>query len=195
MVNEEILSMGTHKRSPRVEALENKALLSGAGMRAAPPAAALVLPPTTGQPHALTGQVEGRWKIEPGNPDVGMTLSLEGSGTVSPLGSVHSTGTLHGTGFVKSGHSIGMLTLHNALGSVTIKLTGTPPQAGFSGFAMHYSFKILGGTGQYQGAHGQGKATLQELVIDPPGPQPVGSPPILVGPVFILHLTTAVPGM
>jgi len=184
--------MKRHARRPRIENLEDKALLSAAGIGAQNAPIILVPPPANHHHIALNGEVGGTWTIQMVNPDVGRAQTLTGSGTVQPLGKVGATGTLQATGFIAKGRAGGMLTLSNAQGSVTIKLTG-PPQPGFSMLPRQFTFKIVAATGKYKGATDQGSASLTEVeAACSPLPTPImASLPIIVGPIFSLTLHSA----
>ncbi len=143
------------RRRPQLEALEAMTLLS-----AAMPHGAAQVAASSHKVHlALNGSIGGPNSSTVTNPDVGASLSLDGSGRVAPLGQVSSTGSLHMTGFIKTGHATGTLTLEGPKGSVTLALEG-PSQAGFSGPPSALTYTITGGTGPYAGATGRGTATL-----------------------------------
>jgi hypothetical protein len=182
------------RHCPRLEPLENKALLSAVDMMVtASEAPVLLLPKVAHHQIALNGSVSGPWTVTPGIPDIGSSQTLTGSGTVKPLGQVSASGTLHLTGFIAVGHATGTLTLTNARGSVTLQLTGKP-QRGFSGPPMQLTFKIVKATGHYAGSTGSGTAMLTEVVADAVPPVSTSTPtnlPIIIGPIFNLTLHSA----
>jgi hypothetical protein len=99
-------------------------------------------------------------------PDVAIALkgtitgisALDGSGTVSPLGSVTSSGYLTSRGAEPVRFS-GSITLAGSHGTITAKLYGilAGPERPFEPVSLTYT--ITGGTGAYQGDSGSGYAT------------------------------------
>jgi hypothetical protein len=73
----------------------------------------------------LGGQLIGRMTPRSSLADVGRSYLLTAAGTVSPLGHLRASGTAAGTGFIRSGHTRLMLTLHPSGGTVT--LSGESP--------------------------------------------------------------------
>jgi hypothetical protein len=82
-------------------------------------------------------------------PDTGMRYDLTGTGKLDLTGPVKVSGYVQTTGFVASGHASGSITFTNALGSLTLGLTG-PTQPGFAPLPVHFTFTVTGGTGAYQ---------------------------------------------
>lgn len=149
---------GRDRRANRVgvvvESLEGRAMLS--------PVAATAPVPTKlvmGASYLdIRGSALGSLKHPIGNPDGGKVDAIHGSGLLKGLGSTTIDGSLHGTGFIRSGHLSGTLTLSNAHGSVTLKLDG-PAAKGFSPpTSGPYHFTITSGTGAY--AHDTGTGTV-----------------------------------
>jgi hypothetical protein len=104
---------------------------------------------------ALSGTVEGQ-------------TPLDGSGTVSPLGVVTSTGTLKARG----GEPVtftGTVTLVGATGSVTATLFGRQFGATRPGEKVNLTYTITGGTGAFQGASGSGSAVFSPIITSPSG--------------------------
>lgn len=108
----------------------------------------------------LQGSAHGSLTKIVGNPDVGTTVKLQGSGVVSGLGSVHVRGMIHGTGFIANGHVQGSITLSNAKGSFTLQLQ-SPTSGGFTAPGSGtYTFTSSKGTGAYQHDFGNGTVDL-----------------------------------
>jgi hypothetical protein len=72
-------------------------------------------------------------------------------------------GEVDAVGFVLHGHAGGTLTLANAKGSVTLRLTG-PEQNGFATLPSWFTFDVTGSTGSYRHLNGHGAL---QLVIAP----------------------------
>ena len=174
--------MASRNRSAQLEWLEDRLALSAGGT------AALVAV----KPHhvALNGEVGGKFFLAPGIPDLGLTQTFTGSGTVSPLGKVSASGKITSPGFVAEGRATGSFILSNKAGSVTIKLTG-PLQLGFSAPPRNFTFTIVAATGQYAGDTDTGTATLIEVEAAGVSPTPTSGLPIIVGPIFGLTLKSS----
>jgi hypothetical protein len=114
----------------------------------------------------LNGSAHGRTRRVPTPPDVGPVLALEGTGTVSPLGSVHVSGTLHGTGFIKGGRAGGVITLSNARGSITLDLVGPiePPFTGPPSATYLFHIDPSKDTGAF--AHDVGFGSVKVTLVD-----------------------------
>ncbi|MCA1690574.1 MAG: hypothetical protein LC720_09180 [Actinobacteria bacterium] len=83
---------------------------------------------------SLSGRVTGTATARPRRPaDVGTTVALTGTGSVSPLGRVFATGTATGPGFIARGRLGLTLSLRTSAGRLTIVAQGplvpgfTPP--------------------------------------------------------------------
>lgn len=146
----------SRSRRPGLESLESRDVPSAGGSLRA-----LIHHPTAqagrsgGHVVILVGQASGTASTRFAVPDVGKTTGLDGSGTVSPLGSVHVQGELHSTGFIAQGRAGGTLTLGNDRGSLSLNLTG-PSQEGFSDLPSSFHYQITGATGAYAGDRGAG---------------------------------------
>jgi hypothetical protein len=93
---------------------------------------------------------------------------LVGSGTVTPLGSVTSTGSLTARGAEPVVYS-GTVTLAGANGSITASLFGLLFGPQRLGQKVALTYTITGGTGAYQGATGSGKAIDSPIIKSPAG--------------------------
>jgi hypothetical protein len=181
----------TRNWRPEVEALEERTVLS-TGLRLAPVALSPAVHQelTVRQVLALDGSVSGTWHKRFTLPDTGGDQVLKGAGVVAPLGHVRMHGELHTPGFVLRGHTVGTITLTNAKGSVTVGLVG-PSQPGFSGPPSSFRYTIVGGTGQYAGASGSGKATFHEQPAHGPACPPGAFCPAILFPAsFTLTFVT-----
>jgi hypothetical protein len=104
---------------------------------------------------ALTGTVHG-----------GTTLA--GSGTISPLGSVTSSGMLKTSGAEPVVYT-GDITLVGATGSITASLSGRLFGPNRLGETIDLTYTITGGTGAFQGATGSGQAFFTPTSFDVSG--------------------------
>jgi hypothetical protein len=161
----------------RVEALEE---------RTVPSITPLVTVSAGGQ-VTLHGDIRGTWAANLSTPETGVHETVNGWGTVQPLGRVQASGDLQIPGFLRMGQWRGKLTLTDARGSLTLSLLG--PLAGdFSKTPGTLSYTITGGTGQYAGTSGHGTAGLQQMLPRMPRDQfgPV-RPDYLIAAAFVLH--------
>jgi hypothetical protein len=153
------MSHQARRASIGVESLEGRSVLSTVH--------AMVLPVSTALLHGLNyldlqGSAHGSPSTVVGNPDVGTTVDLQGTGKIQGLGSVKVSGMLHGTGFIASSHVEGPLKLSNGKGSVTLQLV-SPAKGGFTAPSSGtYAFSIQQATGAF--AHHIGNGTV-DLVL------------------------------
>ena len=59
------------------------------------------------------------------------------------------------TGFVRSSHATGTLTLRNSHGTVRLSLQG-PTQTAFAPLPQHFHFVVVSGSGSYSHLHAAG---------------------------------------
>ncbi len=104
---------------------------------------------------ALNGTVEG-------------TTPLDGSGTVSPLGAVTSSGTLRARGGEPVVYT-GTITLVGDAGSITASLSGRLFGPQYPGEKVSLTYTITGGTGKFRGATGSGRAVYSPVISSPAG--------------------------
>jgi hypothetical protein len=158
---------------PQLEQLEGRIVANAAfkmparfGLLGSPLSSALATPLQQHEQQSPTfrGVIRGTWSASQLNPDVGITQTLSGLGTVAPLGAVQASGSLHTPGFIIQGFTTGTMVLTNAQGSVTLSLIGHQPQPGFSPPTSALDYTITGGTGAYAGASGSGVVALTETV-------------------------------
>ena len=71
---------------------------------------------------SLTGRIDGTFLVN-ATPTTQVSASVDGSGTVRPLGSVEAEGSLSGS-LVPGGNVQGTFTLSNASGQVQLSLSG-----------------------------------------------------------------------
>jgi len=161
----------------QVEALED---------RTVPSVTPLVTGSAGGQ-VTLHGDVRGTWAASFANPGTGVHETLNGWGTVQPLGRVQASGDLQIPGFLRMGQWRGKLTLTDAQGSLTLSLLG-PLAGNFGKTPGSLSYTITGGTGQYAGTSGHGTAGLQQMPPRMPrdtfGPV---RPDYIIAAEFVLH--------
>ena len=156
------MTMNRHdRRSKRasigVDSLEGRTVLSTVH--------AMVLPVSTSLVHGVTylylqGSAHGSPSTVVGNPDVGTTVKLQGTGLIQGPGSVKVSGSLHGTGFIADSHVDGSIKLSNGKGSVTLQIQ-SPASGGFTAPASGtYTFSIQNGTGAFARHIGHGTVDL-----------------------------------
>lgn len=151
-------------KRPQVEALESKLLLATYAPAAPVGVAAVVGSEMALRRISLDGTVRGIYQQAViGNS--GTTLTLTGSGQVSPLGRTDVAGALRITGSALA-HAEGELTLSGQQGTLTLDVTG-PSSGGVAPLSSHLTFDltfvITGGTGQFRGATGSGRISLTLL--------------------------------
>src|SRR4051794_39893924 len=110
------------RHKARLEWLEARLPLAAAHPAALSAVAALVAPPASGQPPGLSGTTHGTYSIAGASPGAIRSVKLNGSGTVRTLGRVRITGLVQQTGLAGPGQQVGLLTLANARGRVTLRL-------------------------------------------------------------------------
>jgi hypothetical protein len=148
----EVLAMTRRNPRLKLETLDERAL---------PSAAMPVVDPTlhiikqVQSIHPLTGRGTGSYSSKLGNPDTGVTHTLNGTAHLQGLGDVKVTGDIHGPGFINSDVYHGTLTIKNARGTVTVELTSFRP-AGPAGLPVWYRYKIISATGAFKGMHDTG---------------------------------------
>ncbi len=157
----------TRRTQPRLEALESKNLLNGAGVNPGGPISFDGLPTGHHQP-GLTGQIRGTVTTSLANPDIGHSQTLEGAGRIASLGPVVASGTSAETGFIRQGHATGTLTIKGVPGSVTLNLVG-PQQSGFSGVPSNFTYRVTSSSGEVQSLASHGTLTLNETAGTFPG--------------------------
>jgi hypothetical protein len=119
----------------------------------------------------LHGQGGGTYSIFGGIPDIGHRVDLHGTVSIQGLGRMTVQGSLYSLGFVYEGHAGGTLTLSNAEGSLTLKLTG-PLQPGFSALPTDFKYEVVSGTGIFSHAADSGTLHLSfhvRAILQPPG--------------------------
>jgi hypothetical protein len=120
----------------------------------------------------ITGKLTGNFTQANPIGDTGVNDTLHGNGSVQPFGPLTVSGSLHGTGFIGNGRAGGTLTLTGTGGTLALHLVG-PPQHGFQPLPSHFHFTVGEGTGSFQNATGEGRATLRLAFA----PVAFGSPP------------------
>jgi hypothetical protein len=147
----------TNRQSPlRLEELGERVLPSMAPI-VLTPLPIVPLPAPIVSHDVLAGHGIGTFAGQEVIPDVGQTFHLQGTADLATVGHVTVSGQVGSVGFIMMGHSIGMLTLSNTKGSVTISLMG-PAQPGFSALPHHFAYRVISGTGAY--AHFTAHGTL-----------------------------------
>jgi hypothetical protein len=131
----------------------------------APPAPVTTPPaPATGSPAmplVLSGKIEG-------------PTPMVGTGTISPLGAVSSSGTLRASSAEPMTYK-GTVTLVGASGSITLNLSGQHLGPQQIGRTIDLAYTITGGTGAFESATGSGKAVLSFELPSVPRPSPFPS--------------------
>jgi hypothetical protein len=144
------------RRKPAVEQFESRNLLSAgiSGLHA--PAA------VSAQPIQLIVPLDGTFRGQFSETERGLVsvFSFSGTGRVRRIGEFSLSGTIDAGGPVIVGVG-GTFVLKGAAGSITVQLTAahntTVPSAGPP---IHYTYKIIHGTGMYTNAVDHGTATL-----------------------------------
>jgi hypothetical protein len=176
-----------HRSAIRVEALEERALLSHVAPAAFHHAHRAARVPRLTRPIAynkgeLQGGASGSYNVTPSRPGVAANYNLSGAGDVSILGNVQVNGTI--TVSVVRGRATrsGVITLSNANGMIRIRVQGNsgplpagPAAVTSPGMALKYT--ILNGTGAYRNVKGTGNVSLALAGT----PQPVTTPPVSGG--------------
>ena len=113
---------------------------------------------------SLSGRIDGTFQVIPTSTTQVSTIA-NGRGTVRPLGSVTATGSLSGS-LVPGGNVQGVFTLSNAAGDVQLSLSAPVPRS--TRAPAQARFRILDGSGAYEGSTGTGtaKIRLQALSAD-----------------------------
>jgi hypothetical protein len=145
-----------HSRRPVVEQFESRNLLSAGVTGLHAPAA------VSAQPIQLIVPLDGTFRGQFTETERGLVavFSFSGRGNVRRIGEFSLNGTIDAGGpvIVKVG---GTFVLKGAAGSITVELTAahntTVPSAGPP---IHYTYKIIHGTGMYTNAVDHGTATL-----------------------------------
>ena len=152
--------MRRSKRTPEVEGLEGRRLLTGHPGMEAPAEVAPV-----GRALAVSGRISGTYRAErPTNPDAGIAHALSGAGSVAPMGRVRLTGLIR-TGAAGQPPDRGTLVLGTRRGSVVLSVEGPLPTLRDDGSIL-LSASIVGGSGRFATLRGLGTA---RLVLGPNG--------------------------
>jgi hypothetical protein len=106
-------------------------------------------------PRAFAGWMAGEFAVRPVAADQGERIDFTGQGRLAHTGLVTVTGHLDGVGLIVHGQANGTITVSNRFGSVTFELAG-PRQSGFSPLPTRLHYQIVGGTGRYTHAKGEG---------------------------------------
>jgi len=107
----------------------------------------------------LKGQAQGTFVVEDSLPDAGKDYQFSGNATVAGIGSMTLEGGIRSLGLVRVGQARGMVTLSNSQGTLTLALVG-PLQAGLSDLPSQLDYRVVRGSGIYQGATGFGTLDL-----------------------------------
>jgi len=166
---------------PDPSGLEARVLLSGG------PVAGLSLAEVTrlasaGSVTVASGRVTGNY-ISVGQDhrpsDAPWRFDLSGTGTLQGLGKVRMSGSIHFGGFLPAGRPdiVGTITLTNARGSITVRLTGHGGQGQLPNHRFALNATIVSGTGAYHALRGTGAANLAfgaNKIVCITAPCPVG---------------------
>ena len=132
-------------------------LESGQGIPSPPPPTP---PPPPPAPPILTGTVAGGYAAGPGGANHAPGCDLVAIGNLAKLGETTVTGELFGTGSLRSSEATGVLTLHDALGTVTLSLVG-PAQGPYAALPAQFHFTVTSCTGAFAHLHASGIALLR----------------------------------
>ncbi len=144
---------------PALEALEGRDLPSMTPLVSPPLPPSAVIHTPGRHALALTGQLSGTYAVRPGAAGLGVRQPLSGAGFLQPLGNVQVGGRLRWPGSVLGGPVTGTLTLAAPGGTLTLRLAQAGPGGGP---LLSLSYRVVHGSGAYQGAAGAGVAVLTE---------------------------------
>ena len=153
--------MRRNRLRPGADLLEAKASPS-----AMTPLAAEISALTSANRPAINGTLRGNYISIGGDnraADAPLPVQLDTAGTVSRLGRVSLTGVLNFGGFLPARRPdiTGTVTLTNASGSVTLRLTGRGGNGQIPGHRFVLNASIVSGTGAYANVRGIGTVTAQ----------------------------------
>jgi hypothetical protein len=168
---------------PQATALESKSLLSVTATTAPEPAEVSILSERGGTtaPIAITDTITGSYFAAEDNraADAPLHVSLNGTGRVRGIGRAKLSGSLDLGGFRISGQPdvSGTLTLTNARGTVSLRLTGSGGFAEVPNGRFVTSVSKVNGTGAYASFHRKGTVTFlfgENEVRSIKAPSPIG---------------------
>jgi hypothetical protein len=143
------------RRSPNLEALESKLLLSGSSDLHSQPTAALVAPvEKSTAPILLVGTLKGTYREQGGNP---YAYTLSESGSLTPIGKATMKGSINYISLT------GSASISGKHGKITLSLVTKR-----SSNVVDYT--ITGGTKEYAGATGQGVTVFSTVPAVQKGP-------------------------
>lgn len=145
---------------PCADSLEVRALTSAVSLRAAPEISLLAKPNRL----AITGTLKGNYMSTGGDmraADAPLPVRLNASGKLTRLGRATLSGTLEFGGFLLAGRPdiSGSVTLANARGSVTLRLTGSGGNGQIPGSRFVLDASIVSGTRAFTHVRGIGTVT------------------------------------
>jgi hypothetical protein len=120
-----------------------------------------------GAATTINGLGQGTYATDGVQCGAGPLYQLLGGANLQGLGQFAVSGSLHGVGFIENGHAGGTLTFTDAIGSLTVQLTG-PQQEAFSPLPDLFSQQITGGTGAFRHLTGTEMVQLDMWPIDDP---------------------------
>ncbi len=150
---------------PGANSLESRVVMSVATLHPAVQADVVSLAAVR-RPAPTTGTLRGQYFAsgEDMRPaDAPLQVGLDGAGTVQPLGRVTMTGSLAFGGFLPPERPDigGTVTLQNARGSITVRLTGSGGNSQIPETRFRLDASITRGTGIYANLRGIGTASAQ----------------------------------
>ncbi|MFO0951947.1 MAG: hypothetical protein U0835_12500 [Isosphaeraceae bacterium] len=151
-----------HRFRPGTDSLEARIVLS------------TMTPATTAQVSALSatsraavaGSLGGNYISRGGDnraADAPLAIQVNTTGRLSGLGRVSLAGTLNFGGFLPAGRPdiSGTVTITNASGSLTLRLTGNGGNGAIPGHRFVLNASVISGTGAYANTRGIGTVTAQ----------------------------------
>ena len=166
---------------PQATELESKLLLSLTSTPPPPTAEVSILSSGRAALPVTTGAIAGRYFAAEDNraADAPLHVLLNGTGRVAGLGRVKLAGSLDLGGFRRTGSNdvTGTLTLSNARGTVTLRLTGSGGFAEVPNGQFVTAASIVRGTGAFANVRRIGTVTVnfgENLVRSIQAPSPIG---------------------
>ena len=159
------MNRASRRFQPNANGLESRVVMSAATLRPALQVE-IATPAAARRTAAIAGTLRGRYSA-PGEDmrpaDAPLPVRLDGTGRVQGLGRVTMNGSLAFGGFLPPNRPDinGTVTLQNAQGSITVRLTGSGGNSQIPDSRFRLDASIVSGTGRYADLRGIGTANAQ----------------------------------